>query len=403
MSPNYSNISEYLNALEKYIGTLKSKEFFDKIGSGFSTQNSVKSSNSYPESFKLRSFIDRIITFTESKISPKKHINLLLDLSKLTLSRGELFLSSDILSQVLFRSIKHKELRNENAYAFMGLGEISSIQAKWDESFGYINKAKKIFTETNNQIGLASCDNFLGTFYAERGIVAVARKHFVKGIERLKGKRASNLLANILVNRGILEHMVGNIVESRKNYERALKNYKKSEDHKRIAQTLHNLGMLDFKEKKYKSAIEQFNKGIAVAEKDNNFSTLAISSLSIAHIYAETKEIELASKFIDKAMELSHQVNDRLTIADIYKVRGIIEAIKKNFDASENYLQTSLRINSELGNKINHAETSVELGKLYIEMNQKTKAGKALNTALKYYARIHATEEVKKIEAMLKN
>lgn len=405
VNPKYKNMSEYLNILGKYIEPSKSKELIDKLGAGFLlNENSASSFDKfYPESFKLRSFIDRIITYTENTTSPKRHINLLLDLSNLTLSQGELFLASDILSQVLFRTIKHKTLKDEKANAFMKMGEISSMQAKWDESFSYINKAKKIFEETNNYKGLSSCDNLLGTFYAERGILSNARKHFEKGIDRLSGKRSNDLLANILVNLGILNHMIGNIEESKKNYEKALDNYIKSNNLKRIAQTRHNLGMLFFKERSFNDALDQFDKSIDVANKDQNFVILAISYLSKSHIYIEMNNISSAVEYIERAMELSHQINDRLTIADVYKVRGIIELKRKNFDLSENYLQTSLRINSELGNRLNHAETSVELGKLYTELKESSKARKAFENALKYYSRINATEEIKKLKSILKN
>lgn len=403
IKPEYKNITEYLEVLKKYIGSAKSKEVLDKIGSGFFTKDRSISAidNNYPESYRLRSFIDRVITYTENNISPKKHINLLLDLSSLTLGQGELFLASDILSQILFRTIKYKNLQNEKAYAFLGMGEISSMQAKWDESFGYINKAKKIFEETDNYKGLSACDNFLGTFYAERGVLSKAKKHFEKGIERLKGKRASNLLANILVNLGILNHMTGDIEEAKNNYENALAKYVKSNDLKRIAQTRHNLGMLYLKEGNYKSALDQFDKSILVSQKDQNYLTLSISFLSKAHIYTEMDKIDFAVEYIEKAMELSHYLNDRLTIADIYKVRGIIEKKKKDYDLAENFLQTSLRINSELGNKLNYAETSVELGKLYAELNQKSNSKKAFERALKYYNRINAVIEIKKIKSFI--
>ncbi len=400
---DYKNITEYLEVLKKYLGATKSKEVLDKIGTGFFTNDLSNSAieNNYPESFRLRSFIDRVITYTENNISPKKHINLLLDLANLTLGQGELFLASDIFGQILFRTIKHKNLLNEKAYAFLGMGEISSMQAKWDESFGYINKAKKIFEESNNYKGLSACDNFLGTFYAERGILSKAKKHFQKGIERLKGKRANDLLANILVNLGILNHMIGDIEEAKENYQKALKNYVRNNDSKRIAQTRHNLGMLYFKEGNYEKALEQFDKSILVSENDQNYLILSISFLSKAHIYAEIGKINSAIKFVEKSMELSHHINDRLTIADIYKVRGIIERKKKNYDLSENFLLTSLRINSELGNKLNYAETSVELGKLYKKLKQKSKAKKAFDNALKYYKRINAEIEIKKIKSII--
>ena len=114
-------------------------------------------------------------------------------------------------------------------------------------------------------------------------------------------------------------------------------------------------------------------------------------------------ELELAADFINKGMEISNQLNDRLTIADVYKVKGIVERKLKNYDLSESYLQTSLRINSELGNKLNHSETSFELGVLYSEINQSKKASRYLNIALKYFSKIKAISEIEKIKNLLEN
>jgi len=399
---NHKKGTEYLNILTKYIGPVRSKEVIDKIGLGSLSEANPALDKNYPESFRLRSNIDRIITYTENTTTPKKHINLLLDFSNLALSKGELFLSSDLLSQVLFRTIEHKSLLDEKANAFMRMGEISSMQAKWDESFSYINKGRKIFEQNNNFKGLSACDNLLGTLYSERGILPTARKYFEKGIERLKGKRASDQLANILVNLGILNHMTGNIEDSKKNYEKALKYYLKSDNLKRIAQTRHNLGMLYFKEGNFDKALSQFDISMKVSTKDQNCVTLAISFLSKAHVYITINKMSSAVENIERAMELSHQINDRLTIADIYKVRGIIERKRKNYDSSENYLHTSLRINSELGNRLNHAETSVELGKLYMELRKNQKGREAFLNALKYYTRINDAEEIEKIKSILK-
>ena len=73
-----------------------------------------------------------------------------------------------------------------------------------------------------------------------------------------------------------------------------------------------------------------------------------------------------------------------------------------DFETAENYLLTSLRLNSDLGNQLNHAETSFELGTLYKLMNDNEKKKKYFSDALEYYKRINAAEEIKDIERLLK-
>jgi tetratricopeptide (TPR) repeat protein len=395
---------QYTTILEEYVGKLEAEDLIKQVFSGYSsTKNGSNQANVVlSDGFKIRSVVDRIITYTEKNLTSKKHLALLLNLAKLSLHRGELFLSSDIYSQVLYRATNIEKFLGETARAFKGLGEVSSLQAKWNESFSYVRKAKKICERINDVKGIANCENLLGTFYAERGILNSAKEHFESGLERIKGKKSGNLDAIILVNLGILNNIIGNTKEAEENYRKALLKFEKFDDGKRIAETRHNLGMLFTKMGDYKKALTEFNISVKVSSKDKNLLTLAISYLGKAYIYAEMNELDLAADFIDKGMEISNQLNDRLTIADVYKVKGIIERKLKNYDLSESYLQTSLRINSELGNKLNHSETSFELGVLYSEINQSKKASKYLNSALKYFVKIKAVSEVEKINNLLK-
>ena len=396
---------EYITILEEYLGNPKAEDLINQVFSGYSSFNdsSNQANRVFNDSFKIRSVIDRIITYTEKSLTSKKHLNLLLNLAKLSLSRGELFLSSDIYSQVLYRTTNLENFSNVTALAFKGLGEVSSLQAKWNESFSYVRKAKKIYEKLNDFKGISSCENLLGTFYAERGILASAKEHFESGLDNIKGKQSGNLDALILVNLGILNNIIGATKEAEENYRKALEKFEKVGDNRRIAETRHNLGMLFTKLGDYKSALSQFNISVKISSKDKNLLTLAISYLGKAYVYAEMNELDLASDFIEKGMNISNQLNDRLTIADVYKVRGIIERKSNNYDLSESYLLTSLRINSELGNKLNHSETSYELGLLYFELNQSQKAIKHLKSALKYYKKIKAVSEVEKIESLVKN
>jgi len=74
-------------------------------------------------------------------------------------------------------------------------------------------------------------------------------------------------------------------------------------------------------------------------------------------------------------MEISNRINDRLSIAEVYKIKGKIELELKNFEFAETLLLTSLRLNKELENKYNLAETCVSLSKLYkLKKNSKESA-----------------------------
>jgi len=73
----------------------------------------------------------------------------------------------------------------------------------------------------------------------------------------------------------------------------------------------------------------------------------------------------------------------------------------RNFDTAENYLLTSLRINRELDNKLNEAETQTELGILYKLTKKNKQSHNAFKAALEYFQKIGAASEITKIEELL--
>jgi tetratricopeptide (TPR) repeat protein len=205
----------------------------------------------------------------------------------------------------------------------------------------------------------------------------------------------------IEINLGIISGIFREWRDARLYFNNALKNFEKSSDHKRIALIYNNLGMLDYNSGKLNQALEEFDQSIEDCFKLNYLPVLGLSFLGKAITYLKMNNLNLAEAYSDKAMEICSKVDDKLSIADIYKVKGIIEMELRNYLKAENLLKTSLRMNVELGNKLNEAETSVELGKLYNKLNDKSQSRKWLQQGIEYYKWLGSKEKIKEIESLL--
>ncbi|MCW8806038.1 MAG: hypothetical protein OQK56_06210, partial [Ignavibacteriaceae bacterium] len=84
-----------------------------------------------------------------------------------------------------------------------------------------------------------------------------------------------------------------------------------------------------------------------------------------------------------------------------YKVKGIIERHLENYTASETYLLNSLRINENVNNELNVAETSFELGLLYEKMKDSPLKNSYLNKSKEYYNNIESFVNVNRIDSIL--
>lgn len=341
--------------------------------------------------------IDKTITFSEKTLQPDKFYKFLLDLSQLCLSLGRLNFSNE-----LFKKVK----RNSNntalkAESLIGLADVFSRRANWQRSLRTIKEAESLYRELNDDSGLAKCENLLGSIYGERGDLAKAKVYFLNALSLINPENDLELAANLDTNLGIIDNIQGNTDDSIKHLTNALVSYNRLGNNRRITETKHNIGMVYLESGDYESALAAFDEGIELAKQGGFMSTLCLIYLAKSQVLIAMDDIYYASGFADKALDISNATDDKLTSADIYRVKGIIERLRKNYNDAESFLLNSLRMNTSLKNEENIAETSFDLAVLYEEKNDSQSKNSYLTSALNYFKQINAFNKVKKIEDML--
>ena len=328
---------------------------------------------------------DRIILYAKEKLESKKFIELLLRIGKLALDEGEGDLSLEIFESGIIEARGKPETAEFLAEANLLIADVYKKKTKWALSFRHLKKSKGIYKKTGNVTGEAKCSNMLGTIYGELGNFKRAKSSFEESIELISHTKDHEAEGMIEINIGITSGVFGDYEKSRYYFIKALKNFEQVGDNKRLAEIYNNLGMLDYNAEKLKLALSKFDKSIDLCLEINYLPLLGLSFLGKAITYLKLKNLPMAALFTDKALDVCNKVKDRLSVADIYKVKGIIERELGEFKKSENFLKTSLMMNIELGNKLNEAETSVELGRLYEKLKDKKKSSECFMNAIFYY------------------
>jgi len=346
-------------------------------------------------------YIDLLITYSTGKLHESKLIELMLYLGETCIAHGELEIASRIYTRILSGISNGDRLGSIVAHSLLALAEINSRQAKWDKSIDFINQAKKHFRKQNDIKGTAKCNNMLGTIYGDRGNIKKAKEYFENSLSFLNERNDTALIGMIETNLGILNSIKGDYDDSLMYYQRALIKYEQIKDMLRMSQLRHNLGMLHTQKGEFEAAVREFDISIIISIKASFLPNLALSYLSKSYVYARTNDLPLASAFADKSLLLCRKLNDRLSIADIYKIKGIIERKLKHYSRAKNYFLTSLRLNAELENILNHAETLTELSELYYELNKKDDAKECLKAAMKDYKKIGADLHIREVSARL--
>lgn len=398
--------------LKKYLGETRIKFFVEKVlfssrephipltGGHLHQPDDLKEATFSLTNVRLN--FDHVIAFTEKILTKKKHLNLMLDLGKLSFQLGELNLASEICSQLLFNTIGRPEFRLERASAYTQIFRVYGFQAKWREAFSYGKQAKNLLRLPEDLKDMAYIENVYGALNLEKGDLNLAFKHFNASLDLIKGKKMPEIRAIVTSNLGIYHIIRGDLKESLVYHRSALERFKKDNDNVKITKVHNNIGMVYFKGDNYDKSLKEFHKALAIARACNDIAILAIVYVNMAHVHIKMGDLISATKLLERSFEIGNELNDRLTIADTYKLKGVIERIRKNYELAENLLKMSYRLNNEINNKLNFAESNFELGVLYTEIKKNEEAKEYFQVARKHFNKIGAKLEIKEINTYLK-
>jgi tetratricopeptide (TPR) repeat protein len=349
------------------------------------------------EKISQRQFIDKLITTAKNDLDTETYYKFLLELAGILAESEQIHLAEEILMKSL------GEVKAERYYAesLLATADIYIRKAYWNNSISLIKQSKEIFARINDVSGLAKCENLLGILYGERGDLIKSRAHFLVCRNLLDHNIDKKFSAQIESNLAVIENIVGNFTKAEKYFKDALNKFTLLRDYKNIAEIRHNLGMFYFEQQEFSKAVVEFDKSIEIALKGNYKTILSISYLGKANTLLAQEDYDIALEFAYMAMDTAIRIEDKLTIADVYRIMGIVEKKLNRYDTAEGYFQTSIRLNNELDNKLNSAETSLELGLLFLETGQESEKNHWLQKSLQYYSGVGAVDKVKMIGKFL--
>ncbi len=339
-----------------------------------------------PKGTKYRLIIDRILTDCERLLPVEKYQRLVLDLSQLMLFSGENSFALEIAEYQL------SKVNSENslicAETNLMISRVYWNQAYWDDCSYYVSEAMRIFRAIENKPGMAKCENMFATLYGEKGDFNEAQLHLENALAYLKDEDDLLSHAMILTNLGIINAIRGDYEKAVWNCKSSIEKFEKLNDTRRLSRVYHNIGMLYTRLKKYDEALDEFNKCITLSLENSYMSNCAVAYIGKAFIYTKMKNFALADAYTNKAMEIAYRINDTLSIADIYKIKGMIQNDLENFQLSEELFENSIRLNKDMENKCNEAETSAEIGKLLKKGERNSEAEKYILSADNYFKKL---------------
>ena len=343
-------------------------------------------------SFQDQSKLDRLITLCHAKLSGDDVCQVLLGIGDIFKRHGEMNRAEEMYSLALRQSAR-TSAKGILAEAYLRRGELYSRTGQWKQSGSDLGRSRTLFASLNRHDALARVENILGTNYAEQGQLNLAVPLFEHALTLFERTQQTEQAGTVLMNLGIVCNIIGDYDSALAHYKRAQRCFEGIGDMNRLAELHHNMGMGFLSKQLNTQAVREFNTCHALSAKLRNVSLMGLANLGKANAYFRQRDFEMAMKLVLQSIEAFTIASDRLSLADAYKIKGMIHREIRGYAAAESYLQTSLRINLEMNNQLNAAETYFELAALKLKQRKTGDALGALHKARLGFKKTGAQEE----------
>ncbi|PJA97403.1 MAG: hypothetical protein CO129_01460 [Ignavibacteriales bacterium CG_4_9_14_3_um_filter_34_10] len=410
MSKFKSSVAVYIDFINLMKSTFDKEifsKFFERISHSMPIDEDETIDDSELAAFyfktnqKINFLYDLALTYSEKYLFESELINFEYKLA-LILS---LYRKNELAAKLIFKILSKTEeitlTKQFIAKCNLLLGEVFAAEADWRQSDRHLKLAKGIFEELNDYDGIAECEFLFGSIYLEKGDIEIGEIRLESAERFFINDENALLKAKLLNNRGILNSIRENFPEAKKYFEESLKIFESLNNLPMQAESKLNLGIVNFNKNELEIALKQFNDAKILAIRSLSIQTVALALMYKANVYLKKQSLLRALKMTNQAKAISYQINDTLTVADLFKINGIVNIHLGKNEVAEDMLLTSLRINNELGNKLNSAETSVELGHLYRIMKKYDQAKMYFENAIDYYTKIGSEKLVKGLNISL--
>lgn len=332
--------------------------------------------------------------------------------------------------------------------AYNNLGTIYRTQSKFDQAIDAFAMKLKISQELGDKsgIGIAYCN--MGNVYENKG-------EYEKSIELLKNYLRINEELGSKHGLGIAYSNLAAAYQHSCQYEKAAKSIqsalKISEeigDSRLITFAVQALGEIYESKLEHKKAASMFQKALTISKKAGDKLNIGSSSHQLGAVFLHTGELSKAEKLLDTAKGIFQDIGDNRAISGVscalsklrimqdrltdaldiankaftlakeigqksIQVDSLVhlaiihskETGLKSLSKSKKYFERALVLAEELGNKKLLADTYYEYGRTFQTLGagqDKKRARKNLNKALKIYRDIDLLARVKEIGKFLK-
>lgn len=229
-------------------------------------------------------------------------------------------------------------------------GIIYSDQGLYDKSIEFYNKSADIGILLNDKSLISKAYSNIGVSYYYKSEFQTAVDYYLKSLKILEELKDSSNIAIQMSNLGVFYQM-------QSLYDKALETLFRSLDFipknsfKTRADAYNNIAVTYTYTNNLDKALEYYNEAKILSEKVDDFRGIATSYNNMADLYKRMLQLDKAIEMSKKAIEVCEKNN--IPTDNTYYYRSLAVALfeNRNFTQAESYLEKSIQMCDEQGNK----------------------------------------------------
>jgi len=231
-----------------------------------------------------------------------------------------LFRSGDYAhaGRLLMEAIAHEREAGDQltiAQAYNTLGNIAHYQSDWDAAEKHYKRAIALRHAHGDEVGVGKGYNNLGAVAHLRGNYREAEKYYRQNLKIREAHQDRHGIATCLNNLGAVYMSLGQWDIAADQFERALQVRRQLDDKHGIASTLQNLGQIRMLQDQLPEAIPLYRESLSLREAIHDVDGVARSLSALGELYCITQEWHLAIEHLQRSLDIRRQLGNKLDTA----------------------------------------------------------------------------------------
>jgi len=299
------------------------------------------------------------------------------------------------------RFTRKDDYKLKEAEANIGIGLIHERKDNWDEAIDYLHRGLAISEEVDYPMGIADASRWLGHLEWHRNNYDQSLEWLEKSQANAERTGDDGMLGQVMIEFGLVYSDRGVLEKAIEWFTRGIPLLESVRDFRQLSRVYNNIGDSHMQLKEWEKAIQHFEKSEEYARMINNQQFIGWSLFNSGEALVNIGEPDRAIERAEMALKMLEPLEDTMGIQGSTRVLALAYMQKKNWEKAQELFDRALEITKSIESKYHTGQLCFDIGKMQMEMGEKSLAQKNFQKARDLFKDIGAKRLLDEVSAVM--